>query len=193
MAATVAAILVMLLAAGSQPAHAAIFALDLGSEFLKVSLVKPGRTPIAVVTNEMSKRKTPALVGFAPAAGDGKGFDRLQGEEASSFAVRYPTTTIARARDLLAKPADDPSIVRMMADNSLPFKVVQHPVTQLAGVQLSPDTVLTAEEVVVRAVMRPVHAGRETCVVGHMRAQGCAWSCLFEIVCLGICAACVMQ
>ena len=34
-------------------AQAAVLAVDLGSEFLKVSIVKPGRTPISIVLNEM--------------------------------------------------------------------------------------------------------------------------------------------
>lgn len=34
-------------------ARAAVLAIDLGSEFLKISIVKPGRTPISIVLNEM--------------------------------------------------------------------------------------------------------------------------------------------
>jgi hypoxia up-regulated 1 len=57
--------------------HASLMAIDLGSEYLKVCLIKPGRTPIAIVVNEMSRRKSPALVGFV------KG-ERLVSEEAST-------------------------------------------------------------------------------------------------------------
>jgi hypoxia up-regulated 1 len=120
-----------------------LMALDLGSEFLKVSLVKPGRTPISVVVNEMSRRKSPALVGFTPEG------ERLLGEEAFSFAVRYPTSVFARARDLLAKPASDPSIASMLRDHSLPYTVVQHSKRGLAGVTLPSGAELTAEELVV--------------------------------------------
>ena len=34
-------------------AHGAIMAVDLGSEWLKVSVVKPGRSPFSIVVNEM--------------------------------------------------------------------------------------------------------------------------------------------
>lgn len=34
-------------------ARAAVLAVDLGSEFLKIAIVKPGRTPISIVLNEM--------------------------------------------------------------------------------------------------------------------------------------------
>lgn len=37
-------------------------AVDFGGEFIKVSVVKPGRTPISIVPNEMSKRRTSAQV-----------------------------------------------------------------------------------------------------------------------------------
>lgn len=64
-------------------------AVDLGGEFLKVSVVKPGRIPISVVSNEMSKRRTSAQLAFI----DG---DRLLGEEAAALAVRYPERVYAR-------------------------------------------------------------------------------------------------
>lgn len=37
----------------AQTAQAAVLAVDLGSEFLKIAIVKPGRTPISIVLNEM--------------------------------------------------------------------------------------------------------------------------------------------
>ena len=107
-AALVAALVVVQILAS---AHASMMAIDLASEFLKVSLIKPGRTPISIVVNEMSKRKTPALVGFSSLG------ERLLGEEASSFAVRYPETTYARAMELLGKSAGDPTIAHMLKDH----------------------------------------------------------------------------
>ena len=97
------------LLASAAIASASMIAVDLGSEFLKVSLIKPGKTPIAIVGNEMSKRKTPAIVGFSTPA-----LERLLGEEASSFAVRFPETTYFRVRDMLARPADHPIVTKML-------------------------------------------------------------------------------
>lgn len=70
-----------------------LMAVDLGGEFLKVSVVKPGRTPISIVANEMSKRRTSAQLAFI----DG---DRLLGEEAAALAVRYPDRVYARCAGL---------------------------------------------------------------------------------------------
>ena len=39
--------------------HGAIMAVDLGSEWLKVSVVKPGRSPFSIVVNEMCAHPSP--------------------------------------------------------------------------------------------------------------------------------------
>ena len=74
--ALVAAVLFLLAAAAAPRAAARIVAIDLGAEHLKIALVKPGRPPIAIVLNEMSKRKTAAAVALVNG-------DRLVGEEAA--------------------------------------------------------------------------------------------------------------
>lgn len=48
----------------TQIAHQrAVIGIDLGTEFLKIGLVKPG-TPIDIVLNEQSKRKTESVIAF---------------------------------------------------------------------------------------------------------------------------------
>ncbi len=46
-------LLVLGVCASLGAAHGAIMAVDLGSEWLKVSVVKPGRSPFSIVVNEM--------------------------------------------------------------------------------------------------------------------------------------------
>ncbi|EFJ52505.1 heat shock protein Hsp70G [Volvox carteri f. nagariensis] len=122
-------------------ATAALMSIDLGSEYLKVCLVKPGRTPISIAVNEMSKRKSPALVGVVNG-------ERLLGEEAFSFAVRYPESIFQRARDFLGKDPDDPTIAAMLTEQGLPYKVVPHPKRGVASLQLADDTIYSPEELV---------------------------------------------
>lgn len=82
--------LALLALVGVQSAAAGpLMAIDFGGEFIKVSVVKPGRTPISIVPNEMSKRRTTAAVAFVNG-------DRLLGEEAAALAVRYPDRVYAR-------------------------------------------------------------------------------------------------
>ncbi|CAA7408951.1 unnamed protein product [Spirodela intermedia] len=80
-------------------AESAVASIDLGSEWLKVAVVnlKPGQPPISVAINEMSKRKSPALVAFS-------GGQRLVGEEAAGIAARYPEKVYSSVRDMVGKP-----------------------------------------------------------------------------------------
>ena len=63
--------------------HSALMAIDLGSENIKISIVKPGKIPISIVINEMSKRKTSASLAVVEGS-------RLVGEEAAALSARYP-------------------------------------------------------------------------------------------------------
>lgn len=120
---------------------AALIAIDLGSEFLKVSLIKPGRIPISIVSNEISKRKTPAIVGVVNG-------ERLIGDEAATVAARFPESIVIRARDLLGKTVDDPTVKQMMDAHLLSYQVVEHPTRKNAAIKIG-DTVYAAEEIVV--------------------------------------------
>lgn len=106
----------LLLLAADQ-SHARLMAIDLGGEFLKVSVVAPGRSPINIAINEMSRRKTPVLAGFV----DGQ---RAVGEEAVTLSVRHPDKFFKLFRDLIGKPANDSSIPKMMVDNLLHYDIV---------------------------------------------------------------------
>lgn len=127
---------------GATTTSAAVVSIDLGSEFLRVCLVKHGRNPISVVVNEMSRRKSPALVGFVNG-------ERLLGEEAFGMGVRYPETIYTRARDLLGKAPDDPSIAAMMKNNLLPYEVVRDGSRNVAALRVDANTTVSAEELVV--------------------------------------------
>lgn len=141
----VAAALFAAAALAPHPAAGALLAVDLGSEFLKLSIVKPGRIPISIVINEMSKRKTPALVAFV----DG---DRLVGEEAASVAARYPERVYGRVVDWLGRPADDPRLTTMLKASYRPYTLVpaaNRTSPASLAVQTDRGDTYTAEEVVV--------------------------------------------
>lgn len=107
---TVLSFMLCLLCAVAVASPTSFFAIDLGSEYLKVSVVKPGKIPISIVVNELSKRKTPALVGHV----DGQ---RVIGEEAASLLARYPDKIFSRLRDLLGRPPSDPAIQSLFLDH----------------------------------------------------------------------------
>ena len=77
--------------------------------------MQPGRTPAVIVPNEMSKRKTPALVAFHHG-------ERLLGEEASAITGRVPGRVYAHMRDGLGQPAGEGSRIQAMFEEAfLPY------------------------------------------------------------------------
>ncbi|PIA37772.1 hypothetical protein AQUCO_03000358v1 [Aquilegia coerulea] len=124
-----------------QLSESAVSSIDLGSEWMKVAVVnlKPGQIPISVAINEMSKRKSPALVAFQ----DG---NRLIGEEAAGIIARYPNKVFSQIRDFLGKPFD---YVKNLADSFyLPFDLVEDQRGAM-GIKIDDGvTVYSAEELV---------------------------------------------
>ncbi|ESQ55771.1 hypothetical protein EUTSA_v10024376mg [Eutrema salsugineum] len=100
------------------PSESAVSSVDLGSEWVKVAVVnlKRGQSPISVAINEMSKRKSPALVAFQSG-------DRLLGEEAAGITARYPNKVYSQVRDMVGKPFKH---VKEFIDSVyLPFDIVE--------------------------------------------------------------------
>ncbi|XP_050231681.1 heat shock 70 kDa protein 17 [Mercurialis annua] len=123
------------------PSESAVSSVDLGSESLKVAVVnlKPGQTPISIAINEMSKRKSPALVAFHSGA-------RLLGEEAAGITARYPNKVYSQLRDMLGKPY---SHVKSFLDSMyLPFDIVEDSRGSV-GIKIDDNvTVYSVEEMV---------------------------------------------
>ncbi|KAK9826508.1 hypothetical protein WJX81_008378 [Elliptochloris bilobata] len=133
------------LAALQLAAAGPLMAIDFGGEFIKVSVVKPGRTPISIVPNEMSKRRTTAAVAFVNG-------DRLLGEEAAALAVRYPDRVYARTRDLLGKRADSPDVAALLQRARLPYALVPDAERGTVAVKSPDGTMYTAEELVASVI-----------------------------------------
>ena len=131
----------LLLLVAVSPAIAALMAIDLGSENMKISIVKPGRIPISIVINEMSKRKTPASVAIVNG-------DRLVGEEAAALIGRYPEKVFSGFRDMLGKNADDASVLKDIEQLRYPFEVTTAVNRSTVAIKTDQDTVLSVEEAV---------------------------------------------
>jgi len=74
---------------------AAVIGIDLGTEFIKIGIVKPG-APVDAVLNEQSKRKTPAMVGW-------RNTERHVGESAKTLSTRFPITMFKNLNFLIGK------------------------------------------------------------------------------------------
>lgn len=71
-------------------------AVDLGLSYIKVAVARPGKG-LELVTNEQSKRKTPAAVGFTNEG------ERLFGDAAVAYAAKAPHRVILDGRDLVGE------------------------------------------------------------------------------------------
>ncbi|XP_044489116.1 heat shock 70 kDa protein 17-like isoform X2 [Mangifera indica] len=102
----------------SVPSQSAVSSIDLGSEWLKVAVVNliPGQSPISIAINEMSKRKSPALVSFHADT-------RLLGEEAAGIIARYPHKVYSQLRDMIGKPYKH--VKQLINILYLPFQIVE--------------------------------------------------------------------
>ncbi|PYH45806.1 Hsp70 family protein [Aspergillus saccharolyticus JOP 1030-1] len=87
-------------------AGSAVLGLDVGTEYLKAALVKPG-IPLEIVLTKDSKRKESAAVAFKPTRENDALFpERFYGGDALALAGRYPDDVYANLKTLLGLPFD---------------------------------------------------------------------------------------
>ncbi|KAM9299356.1 hypoxia up-regulated protein 1 [Gastrophryne carolinensis] len=80
----------------------AVMSVDMGSECLKIAIVKPG-VPMEIVLNRESRRKTPFAITL-------KENERYFGDIAAGMAAKNPKLTFRYFQDLLGKAADNPQV-----------------------------------------------------------------------------------
>uniref|UniRef100_A0A8R1HWB9 Hypoxia up-regulated protein 1 n=1 Tax=Caenorhabditis japonica TaxID=281687 RepID=A0A8R1HWB9_CAEJA len=92
-------------------AQLAAMTIDLGTQFLKIGIIKPG-TPMDIVLNTESRRKTPNVVMIH----DGH---RSFADEAIGLQIRYPHLVHGQLNDLVAKSMEHPSFKLFKSRNTL--------------------------------------------------------------------------
>lgn len=80
----------------------AVMGLDLGSEYFKVAIVKPG-VPMEIALNGESKRKTPTVITI-------KGEDTLAGSPALTTGIKFPPKSFRYVFNLLGKDFNSPEV-----------------------------------------------------------------------------------
>ncbi|PGH12016.1 hypothetical protein AJ79_04525 [Helicocarpus griseus UAMH5409] len=87
-------------------AGSAVIGIDLGTEYIKAALVKPG-VPLEIVLTKDSKRKEAAALAFKPARDPNAEFpDRFYGGDALSLAPRFPDDVFPNLKTLLGIPIE---------------------------------------------------------------------------------------
>uniref|UniRef100_A0A8C8WPC1 Hypoxia up-regulated protein 1 n=1 Tax=Panthera leo TaxID=9689 RepID=A0A8C8WPC1_PANLE len=116
----------------------AVMSVDLGSESMKVAIVKPG-VPMEIVLNKESRRKTPVTVTL-------KENERFFGDSAASMAIKNPKATLRYFQHLLGKQEGNPHVALYRArfpEHELGFD----PQRQTVHFQISPQLQFSPEEV----------------------------------------------
>lgn len=85
-------------------AGSAVIGIDVGTEYFKAALVKPG-IPLEIVLTKDSKRKETAAVAFKPTKESNAPFpERFYGGDALGLAARYPDDVYSNLKTLLGVP-----------------------------------------------------------------------------------------
>ncbi|GMR60212.1 hypothetical protein PMAYCL1PPCAC_30407, partial [Pristionchus mayeri] len=82
----------------------AAMSIDLGSQFIKLAIVKTG-VPMEIVLNKESRRKTPNTLGI-------KNGERFFADAAAQLALKQPKSTYPYLLELIGKKDSDPAIAR---------------------------------------------------------------------------------
>lgn len=105
-------------------AVSAVLGIDLGTEYIKAALVKPG-IPLEIVLTKDSRRKEISAVAFKPpqnGAKKGTWPERFYGSDAMALSARFPGDVYPNLRTLLGLPVDSPVVQEYAA---------RHPALQL--------------------------------------------------------------
>ena len=97
-------LLLLLLLSTTAHAASAVLGIDLGTEYLKAAIARPG-SPIEIVLSKDSKRKEAATLAFKPSRAqkhDADAFpERLYGGDAAALSARFPSDVYPNLKSLL--------------------------------------------------------------------------------------------
>jgi hypoxia up-regulated 1 len=98
----------LFLFSSSALAASAVLGVDLGTEYIKAALVKPG-IPLEIVLTKDSRRKEASAVAFKPSKNPQSGSfpERAYGSDALALAARFPGDVYSNLKVLLGLPLND--------------------------------------------------------------------------------------
>lgn len=91
-----------------------VIGLDFGSDSMKIALVQPG-SPLEIVTNFQSKRKTPTCITFYRG-------ERMFGSDAYALMARKPELTFSKTFRMLGRSVDHPQVAEIMQRQYFPYE-----------------------------------------------------------------------
>lgn len=109
-------------------AASAVLGVDLGTEYIKAALVKPG-IPLEIVLTKDTRRKETSAVAFKPTKGttqDARFPERLYGADAMAVAPRFPADVYPNLKAVLGLSIED-SVVQEYAARHPAMQIFPHP------------------------------------------------------------------
>ena len=110
---TLLPLILLLVLSTTASAASAVLGIDLGTEYIKAALVKPG-VPLDIVLTKDSRRKEAATIAFKPARSSPSEADsypeRLYGADASALSARFPGDVYPNLKPLLGLSLNDDSV-----------------------------------------------------------------------------------
>ncbi|KAL8738776.1 MAG: hypothetical protein Q9181_000454 [Wetmoreana brouardii] len=110
---------ILFLFASTASAVSAVLGIDLGTEYIKTALVKPG-IPLEIVLTKDSKRKEAATVAFKPSKSSAPGSDafpeRVYGGDALTLSARFPSDVYPNLKPLLGQHFQTNDLVSVYKD-----------------------------------------------------------------------------
>ncbi|KAJ3300235.1 Hypoxia up-regulated protein 1 [Borealophlyctis nickersoniae] len=138
-------------------ASASVLGIDYGTDWFKVSIVKPG-VPNEIVLNRESKRKTTSVVLIREGV-------RHFGSDAVALGTRFPHDTYPSLKNLLGKLYDDPHAAEYRA--TFQNTMVKDPKRGTIAFRHDENTMYTVEELV---AFQLAHAKQQATVYGEGEA-----------------------
>ena len=137
-----------------------VIGLDFGSDSMKVALVQPG-SPLEIVTNFQSKRKTPNSISFYRG-------ERMFGSDSIALMARKPELTFSKAYRVLGRSADNP-LSKELTTQYFPHEIYTNETTGFTCFKQE-ETFYTPEELV---AMMMQHARDMTVNFGGKNIKDC--------------------
>ncbi|KAI4183887.1 MAG: hypothetical protein L6R41_005131 [Letrouitia leprolyta] len=117
----------LFLCTSTASAVSAVLGIDLGTEYIKAALVKPG-IPLEIVLTKDSKRKESAVVAFKPSksGSDSKIFpERIYGGDALALSARFPSDVYPNLKPLLGQLFQGNDLVADYRDRFPELRVIE--------------------------------------------------------------------
>lgn len=155
-------------------AASAVLGIDVGTEYIKAALVKPG-VPLEIVLTKDTRRKQAAAVAFKPSTGqsdDGAQYpERLYGHDALAVAARFPGDVYSNLKPLLGLVPDGADALVAYGQRYPGLDLVRNEKQGLVGIRSqtfgSGDGLFSVEELLAMELMSIKENAEEMAGKGH--------------------------